>query len=87
MTEITHVHEGLFELRNISVPFTVSQDTKNTIRIEIGNSIDGVRFCSIEISVEIDGNIRFEGTAGITNPDNQIATLGNILTGATGAMR
>ena len=85
MTDIEHVHEGLFQIGNISVPFVISQDSKNTIGIEIGNYIDGNRFSVIQITVEIDGTIRFDGSAGNDSP--QVVTLGNILTGCTGAMR
>ena len=86
MTDIEHVHVGLFQIGNISVPFVISQDSKNTIGIEIGNYDDAHKcFSVIQISVEIDGTIRFEGSAGNNSP--QVVTLGNILTGHTGAMR
>ena len=85
MTDIRHVHDSFFQIGNISVPFVVVQDSKNTIGIEIGNYVDGNRFSIIQITVEIDGTIRFDGSAGNSSP--QVVTLGNILTGHTGAMR
>lgn len=86
MVDIEHVHEGLFILKDIAVPFVVSQTSDNVLACEIGAESDESKFVEIEIAVSDGGEIVvYAKKRGV--PTIERFDLGNIITGRISTLR
>ncbi len=81
MSEITHVHEGQLQCKNVLVPFVIIQDNENNISVEVGTLDDhSIRFANIEIAINQQGVLTVFATVRDVGHAERL-DIGNLLTG------
>jgi hypothetical protein len=77
---------GDLQVGYVNVPFLVMQDADNSLVIFIGNSVESVRFSTVEIIVDDEGNVRLkvgcrgdwdinEVIGNVINPDSKVGQV------------